>query len=198
MRLRPRPGERPPHHHARRGGGEAANNRNQLHLLEAATSQPMLEEGARPTYHNVLCVSMYINPDQTMYYLANPQSGKKVRCHASRQATVARKQDVREGFRRGGEVSGEEMRWLTRLCGPNPNPNSPIHQHQGFTLRARPLLEPGASEFFSANRHGARSVRVLKGAQGQCCVSFAVERRAPKALWALKGLAEALKDCRSR
>jgi hypothetical protein len=56
-----------------------ADNRNKLHLLEDATGQAVPEEGAKPVYHNVLCVSMFISPDQSMSYLANPQTGKKVR-----------------------------------------------------------------------------------------------------------------------
>jgi len=53
--------------------------RNALHGLKEVSAQPVpMNDDARPTYHNVIAVVTNVNPDQTLYYLANPETGKKV------------------------------------------------------------------------------------------------------------------------
>ncbi len=45
---------------------------------------PMPSPDAKPTYHVAELTVSFINPDQNLYYLANPDTGRKVRSCQSR------------------------------------------------------------------------------------------------------------------
>lgn len=60
-------------------GGE----RRQARVVSLADVQPaagavLPATDAKPEYHTVLATVAYINPEQTLYYLANPENGRKV------------------------------------------------------------------------------------------------------------------------
>eukprot|EP00878_Enallax_costatus_P039208 GHUV01044768.1.p1 GENE.GHUV01044768.1~~GHUV01044768.1.p1 ORF type:complete len:587 (+),score=180.53 GHUV01044768.1:1086-2846(+) len=62
------------------GGASGAGPRqNKLQFLQEVVAEDNLPSpDAKPTYHDVIVNVMQIKEDQTMYYLANPDNGKKV------------------------------------------------------------------------------------------------------------------------
>jgi hypothetical protein len=54
------------------------SNRNTLHSVKELVEAPLPEVDAKPVYHNLVATVVNVNPDQAMYYLANPDTGRKV------------------------------------------------------------------------------------------------------------------------
>ncbi|KAL6756722.1 replication protein A 70 kDa DNA-binding subunit [Haematococcus lacustris] len=63
---------------ARPSGAAGGSARNALSSMKEVTGQAVPEPDAKPVYHNVMATVALVQSEQSMYYLANPETGRKV------------------------------------------------------------------------------------------------------------------------